>query len=291
MLLTMLRLSNSKTEMFMHSERCFWWRYIRKIYPRASNAALTWGSAVHTGLEWLYHIDIDNADSVMDILYQSDDKAIYNLERLEREGSHFTPERLRMMLNAYDEKYDDDWEILDIEIDTICPLSNSVEWQGILDLVVRRSDGLVYFVDHKTTAKKVDSSYYSAGFDNSQQMTSYTWMGHMLYGDEFGGIIINAAQSTKTIPYKFARFPIVRDDWQLEQFVRHIEAIAPRIQDCEEFGPIYLERGRNEEDSEVLHDFPMRWTYSENFCDYQHLNNCMPEMRPALIEQLYTTER
>ena len=290
----MLRLSNSKTEMFMHSERCFWWRYIRKIYLRATAVPLTWGSAVHSGLEQLYQPTRPDPDDVMDLLYRTEDPAIHNLERLEREGSHFTPERLRMTLNAYDKEYDDDWEIIhddDIEHDVTVPLNDSIEWQGIFDLVVRRPDGLIYIIDHKTTAKKVDSSYYSAGFENSQQMTSYTWMGQQLYGDEFGGIIINAIQSTKTIPYKFARFPIIRDDWQIEQFKRHIEAIAPRIEKCEDLGPSLIAGWYDEEHPTVLKHFPMRWTYSENFCDYQHLNNCMPEMRPALIEQLYTTER
>ena len=285
----MLRLSNSKTELFMHSERCFWWRYIRKLYANTNNPAMGWGGVVHSGLEQFF-----KTGSITDAMVALEDTVdIQPLERMEREGSYYTTERLRMVLDAYALEYKDDfdqWEILGVENNTMVDISDDIKWQGIHDLVVRDlEDGLIYIIDHKTTAKKVNSSYYAESFDMSQQMTSYHWMGEQLYGDAFGGIIINALQSTKTIPYNFARFSIIRDDWQVEGFLRNIKAIAPRIEECEELGPPLLT-------DELEYDvptwrtlFPMRWTYSENFCEYRHLNNAMPEMRPALIEQLYYT--
>lgn len=286
----MLRLSNSKTEMFMHSERCFWWRYIRKIYPSTTGAPLTWGSAAHSGFEAFFATG--GVVDAMAALKGTDE--LNALERMEREGSYFTPERLRMVLDAYAKEYATDidrWDIIDIECDSTVPISDDIHWQGIRDLVVRdRDDGLIYFIDHKTTGKKVDSQYYAASFDMSQQMTGYHWMGQQEHGDDFGGIIINAVQSTKTIPYNFTRFPIIRDDWQIEGFLRNIKAIAPRIQECEDSGP-ELVNWYGEEDSKVLDIFPMRWTYSENFCDYRHLNNTPPEMREGMIDQLYSGSR
>ena len=287
----MIRLSNSKTEMFMHSERCFWWRYIRKLYASVNNPALGWGRVSHSAFELFF--ETGGVSDAMRALEASPD--IEPLERLEREGSYYTVERLRMVLNAYAKKYADDidrWDIIDIEANQMVPISDDINWQGIHDLIVKdKADGLIYIIDHKTTGKKVNSSYYSESFDTSQQMTSYHWMGQQLYGDDFGGIIINAVQSTKTIPYNFARFPIMRDDWQIEGFLRNITAIAPRIEECEGLGPAYLKLGWDEEQEDVLSDFPMRWTYSENFCEYRHLNNAMPEMREALADQLYYTRR
>lgn len=271
----------------MHSERCFWWRYIRKLYPRASSPALGWGGVVHSALEHFFKTgSVEGA-----MLAIEGTEAIMPLERMEREGSHLTPERLRMVLNGYAKEYKKDldtWDIIAIENDARVNINDDIVWQGIHDLIVR-IDGLIYIIDHKSTGKKVASDYYSASFDTSQQMTSYHWMGQELYGDEFGGIIINAIQSTKTIPYTFARFPIIRDDWQVEHFINNITAIAPRIEDCEHLGAELLAEGASEEDPLTLAAFPMRWTYGENFCDYNYLNNCMPEMRPAMIEQLYYT--
>lgn len=272
----------------MHSERCFWWRYIRKLYANSNNPALGWGSVSHSGLEQFF-----KTGSVADAMSALEGTVdMEPLVRMEREGSYYTPERLRMVLDAYAKEYSDDfdqWEILDIENNALVELSDDIQWQGIHDLVVRdREDDLIYIIDHKTTGKKVDSSYYSELFDMSQQMTSYHWMGEQLYGEQFNGIIINAIQSTKTIPYNFARFSIIRDDWQVDGFLRNIKAIAPRIEECEHIGAV-LFQNLSEEHEDVLEHFPMRWTYAENFCDYRHLNNAMPEMRPALIEQLYYT--
>ena len=79
--------------------------------------------------------------------------------------------------------------------------------------------------------------------------------------------------------------------WQIDGFLCNTQAIAPQIIHCEAFGPVYLKQEMSEEHEDVLNTFPMRWTYSENFCDYRHLNNAMPEMRDALIEQLYYTRK
>ena len=256
----MLRLSNSKAEMFMHSERCFWWRYIRKLSVKASSAALTWGGGVHSGLEFFFKLgSIDDAMNAFDAS---------GLERMEREGSHFTPERLRMLLNAYAKEYAYDekmWDIIeDPEYNALVPINDEIQWQGIFDLVVRnRGDGLIYLVDHKTTAKKVDGSFYADQFESSQQMTGYHWMGTQLYGDDFGGIIINAIQVSPKIDYRAKSIPISRTEHQIQDWLRNTYLIGTRIirqrQETEEL----FAKG-----DPITNAWPHYNSYSESWCNW-----------------------
>lgn len=59
---------------------------------------------------------------------------------------------------------------------------------GRVDLIAEDLDGKVWFVDHKTTNKiEEQKQYYSA----SGQMIGYQYIGKEMYGDKFGGMLLN----------------------------------------------------------------------------------------------------
>lgn len=289
-----LTLSNSQAELWMHSERCYWWRYLRRLILKETGASLTRGDVTHKGLECLYQGL--SVSQVMDRLQA--DGSLRTLERLCEKGDWYTPERLRMVLEAYQPTLEADmakYHVLATEHDeTLCldPATDErdfdIQWRGKLDLVLRdKEDDKVYILDHKTTEKKVDSSYYAERFSNDQQFTGYTWIGNQDWQEAFGGVLVNAFQFTKTIPFNTARFPVARDDWQTAEWMENIRAISPGIRHAQLEGSRLLAAGLRENTPEVLRVFPIRTGYSENFCDYRHLNNSSPELRELIIDNLY----
>lgn len=288
--MTQLVLSNSQTLMWQHSPRCSWWRYIRDLELAGSgmpDAPRTWGDAVHKGFESLYQ-GASVEESVQNAVENS------SISILEEFGDFHTPSALRTLLDEYAlsvlpedlERF----EVLHTEQDMQGDLSTTLAWMGKIDLTLReKNTGEVFIFDHKTTGKKVDSSYWTDQFSHDQQMTSYWWLASHLYGDDFAGLLINACQTTKTIPFNFSRTVITRDQWQIDEWYSNISALGPAIRSAYESGRQFLAAGLEAHHPEVLATFPICNTYSENFCDYRFINQTPPELREALISQDYTT--
>lgn len=56
------------------------------------------------------------------------------------------------MLRCYDERYrDDGWEVLGVELELEMPIEGGV-WYGTLDKLARDKDGMLWVIDHKSTA-------------------------------------------------------------------------------------------------------------------------------------------
>lgn len=285
----MFTLSNSQAQMWQHSPRCYWWRYVRGLVAKSDTlgqAPRTWGDFVHQGFEGLYQ-GLSVAESI-------DAMDLGPLEDLAEIGDYHTPAALRYVLDEYAKsvlpKDLERYEVLSIEDALHGKISSSVGWLGKLDLILReRETGGIFVWDHKTTSKKVDSGYWTAQFSHDQQMTSYWWLAQQEYGDDFAGLMINACQTTKTINYRHARVPVTRDIWQIDEWFQNFAALGPEIRDKLELGKTMHEAGLRETDPEVLAAFPICNTYSENFCDYAELNRTPPEIREALIDAKFTT--
>lgn len=248
--------------------------------------ARTWGDCVHQGLDHLY-----KGCGVNESIGLSNLGALETLKEL---GDFHTPEALRKVLETYAKEVLpedlDRFHVLSTETDHIQQFTTTLGWLGKIDLVVQeKSSGKVYVLDHKTTGKKVDSSYWTDQFSHDQQMTSYWWLAQNKYGAQFDGLMINAFQTLKTIGYNHARFPVSRDDWQISEWYDNIMGLGPRISQALSAGKRMVDAGLRETDAEVLAQFPICNTYSENFCDYRILNNTPPEFREALIASEFTT--
>lgn len=72
---------------------------------------------------------------------------------------------------------------------------DDVMFHGLIDMVVRkRSNGMIYFFEHKTCAGFRPEIY--SRFDI--QLHIYAEYGHMQYGEQFGGMILNQVKKAKT---------------------------------------------------------------------------------------------
>lgn len=277
----MIQLSASQLDLWLHSERCWWWKYIARLSPKGTNENLLWGSMVHRILETLYQ-----GHSVTDAVDSLSTQDVLALEQLTAAGSWRSLSRLELFAKSAERMVQEDhkrFEFLVTEgMTQSFEVVPGIQWRGVIDLVVRdRIDGRIYIIDHKTTEKKVDSSYYSARFSHDTQMTSYNAMGQAMYGEEFGGVQINAFQFTKTIELNPARFPIVRDEWQTEEWVDTVSIFGPRIANARVVGTRLHAEGFGPGDRAVDEVFPHRPTYSENFCDFRNLNRCVRDFRDA----------
>lgn len=241
---------------------------------------LTWGDVLHKGLEWLYSGGGYTVDTTP-------------LQTLADFGDFHTPGAFHHALDEYASIYEDDlmrFEVLGTEKTLVRDLNTQLAWLGKIDLIMReKSSGAVYFLDHKTTTKKVDSSFYTDQFSHDQQMTSYWWLGQQEYGSDFAGIIINGLQTTKTIGFNHARCVLSRDTWQIDEWLANINALGPRIRGALDVGPQLVAAGLRETDPEVLAAFPIHNTYSENFCEYRELNRMHPELRESFIAENFKT--
>jgi hypothetical protein len=283
----LVKLSKSKVELWMHSERCFWWRYIRGLSRKTSSVELDRGELQHSALQYMY--ELGNAKDAK-IAVSVDESVQAVAARLASVGDWYTMDRLFLMMDKYEPTLEEDltkYTVVSAEEDISHEVSEGVLWTGVIDLTLQDRDGRIFYVDHKTTEKKVDSSYFSEKFNNDQQFTSYEWLGRLKHGDSFGGVLINGLQATSTIPAKFARFPISRDNWQTDEWLGTIRVVAPRIEQAYTVGKALYEEGLRETDDRVLAEFPIRYGYGENYCDYRHLNNAPPDFREATIKEFY----
>lgn len=72
---------------------------------------------------------------------------------------------------------------------------DDVMFHGLIDMVVRkRSNGMIYFFEHKTCAGFRPEIY--SRFDI--QLHIYAEYGHIQYGEQFGGMILNQVKKAKT---------------------------------------------------------------------------------------------
>ena len=104
---------------------------------------------------------------------------------------------------------DPTWEILGVEKEERVHVSDGDEqylYTQSIDLVIR-TGGKVYFVDHKTMARRTPRVLERYEVDG--QFIGYQWLGKLRYGHEFGGAIINALQKPrKNKSWEFRRVPV-----------------------------------------------------------------------------------
>jgi len=100
---------------------------------------------------------------------------------------------------------------------------------GRVDLAIEDSAGKVFFVDHKTTGRinAAQKKYYSI----SGQLIGYEYMGRQVFGERFGGMILNQVQHKP--PHKFLRLnlpPAPEMLLRFPQVVKDAEATIKRLE-------------------------------------------------------------
>jgi hypothetical protein len=97
-----------------------------------------------------------------------------------------------------------------------------VMYHGFIDMIVKdRSDGLVYFFEHKTCANFRPEIY--SRFDI--QLHLYAVYGVQTYGDKFGGMILNQVKKAKTARgYDMLRSHYAYSEAEMEDFTNWLTA-------------------------------------------------------------------
>lgn len=95
---------------------------------------------------------------------------------------------------------DENFTILEVEKLAYTKIGPHV-FTGRFDLVYEDRRGKVWICDHKTTGRLHTKQRVFYGI--SGQLVGYRYLGQQIYGDRFGGMILNQAQHGE--PYKFVR--------------------------------------------------------------------------------------
>ena len=142
---------------------------------------------------------------------------------------------LEVSTNCY-EAYIEHWadetiEILEVERLAYTMIGRNA-FTGRFDLVYRDRRGKIWVCDHKTTGRIQSSQkkFYSI----SGQLAGYAYLGRQLYGDKFGGMILNLVQHTK--PCKFVRMPLPPAPHLVSKFPQIVLDAEERIKSLKESG-------------------------------------------------------
>ena len=217
---------------FQTCRKKYYFEHVRNLKPKIKGAALTFGQAVHEGLEQWYKMKALNP--ALDAF-----KACYE----DREGEEVrTVENGCKLLTEYTKKYEvEPFTPIDkSEEGFIFPLSNGL-YGGRLDLPVLW-DGQMWIMEHKTTTR-LSGSYFDQ-FSLDKQVTGYIIGLEELYGERCMGCIINAmepwkevkrvTEKTKKAEDHFLRKPVTRSQMLKDRFKLNVERIIRDIKWCEE---------------------------------------------------------
>jgi hypothetical protein len=107
-------------------------------------------------------------------------------------------------------KLEDRGQIVSVEEKTFRPLPSGIEYEAIIDLLIRTDDGLL-IVDYKT--KSLLPSSYFLHFPLNRQMRGYAWVSG---ADECSIIILHCVKSPQAYEHNFRYEPGEIDTWLIE---------------------------------------------------------------------------
>ena len=304
---------NTRTSDHRTCNRYFYYRHVRHLDTTTPRAPLAFGLAWHAAMDVMWREIFDGNTDVEGIaraaytewerewIEQGMPDPLTNADHLWADLKARTPDNAAKMILAYIKERGPllkrDLDLLAIEQPFIVPLDPEdpdLMYCGRLDKVVRRSDG-IWILDHKTTsAYRKDqgfASYFTDSFSPDSQMDGYAFGGHMLYGDEFKGILIEGALVHKT-QTAFGYIPIKRDAahldawlWETREEIRRIEQNKAALEKTDIKSLTYLpafpkstKRCYDYFSPCVYLDFCKMWSHPE-----RHL-----EVRPGFVERKWS---
>lgn len=210
---------NSTLDVMRVCPRRFYYSKVRKWKPDKESIALLFGSAWHASMDYLWQhpsADANEAFGPFQKLWDSSEFA----DSLDFDSFPRTPARAYDMLSKYIDRYRNwlqDIQLLEVEKSFIVPLSEELQklfYVGNWDKVFI-DRGHIYIADHKTTGSFANSWLNS--WSPNGQIDGYLYSGHLYYGDEFRGVLIDGALVQKT-SIDFRRIPVERQTGMLEQW-------------------------------------------------------------------------
>ena len=269
---------NSRLQTFKNCPESYRLKYLqklRKIQEDSVEHDRNFGSAIHAGLEAHYKgqpIEVVKKSFVDNYPIQ-----------LNGEDLAKTQENGLILLDAYIKHYaqeDKGWTIRAVEVKDKF-LIGEVEFVVKIDLVVEKQ-GCIYFVDHKTTGKTFNWTYWQQ-FEPNSQITAYTAYCQAKYGECSGGIInaIQLGHRQKAYKGEPAGFHY---SFQRQLFNRNRQQVeAWKLDQLK-----WVKKFKVEEQIEMEMSDGGVWTKNEGqcrFCSYQAI--CISCNDEQIKEQLY----
>lgn len=175
------------------------WRYSYKegLEPKEKSYGALWlGQAVHFALARFYLNKEKNLVKTFDEWANDSRSPLMTSTQLQNWEDNVALGR--SILDRYERfaTTHDDWEVVSLEkpLRALLPYSLDLFLVGTPDLIVRRGDGRLWIIDHKTFASFVDES----DIELDDQLTSYLWLVKECFHEEPAGAIYN--QMRKKIP-------------------------------------------------------------------------------------------
>lgn len=190
----------SEIKTFQRCPKSHDYKYLQRLVPRAKQRPLFLGSWVHAALQTHYtHGDwkIGHQEYVdqWDALFEEE------REELRKRGKGMMPplpeivERIMKSYVYYSKG--DVWEVVAVEQEFEVPtplVVNGVRQylKGIIDLVIKDQDGLLWVIDHKTASTIPEPTSFHA---MDPQLMLYPWAAKIAWGWDVAGIFYNYVKS------------------------------------------------------------------------------------------------
>lgn len=194
--------------------------------PNTISPALIRGSMIHTGLAHHYQrmqTRVNGGDP--EEFYKPVDAM--HMQAIQ-EGDDWIKEidYCSSALQAYISHYGmETFEVVGVE-QTMYANIGPYQVTGRADLIIRDTNGKVWIVDHKTTGRINNSQQKYYGI--SGQLIGYEFMGRQIFGDEWGGMLLNLIQHRS--PYKFVRHELPPAPNMLVRFPEMVRIAEERIE-------------------------------------------------------------
>lgn len=166
------------------------YKYGQDLVPRRRQRPLFLGSWVHSCLEAYY---TQGDWKIGHAPYVAEWNKLFDEEREELGKKGPLPDLVKRIIQSYLWYYrDDPWEVLYVEQEFKVKLKGDVGVKGIIDLVVRDAEGLIWVIDHKTASTIPEATAFHA---MDPQLMVYPWAASKVLGIEPAGIIYNYVKS------------------------------------------------------------------------------------------------
>lgn len=175
---------------WMLCQRKWYWYAVRDLVLDVPHAALTFGAAIHKGLEGWFQ-----GGTVEDML------GMYRQEIIERGGipadSLRTEEKGEIILKAYAKQWPrpEPFKVLATEQAFVLEMADGSKLAGRMDGVVEWDDRILV-LEHKTTSGGI-GSYYFKQFTPNIQVDVYAYACRRIFG-RCDGVLVDALQVCKT---------------------------------------------------------------------------------------------
>lgn len=215
-----------------------------------------------------------------------------NTDSIALTGDFRTEGTARAMVTAYlkqNRPFIEDIELLHIERPFAVPLGKTDQYfyVGRLDKVIRRKKR-VYEIEHKTSSAYLKGgpfrSTFTESFSPNSQIDGYMFAGHLMYGDEFKAIWIDAALVHKTIHNGFRFIPIERQYAMLDQWLSGAKYWAELI-NCELAVVAKLRSEGIAQEAKYLSPFPLNTESCMQYYGCAYRDTCRFTPNPETLTE------